>query len=155
MLTMLTTMLIKGYYAAITNVDDQVGKLLDALVANGVDDDTVVVLTADHGQNLGEMNMWSMMNLLETSLRVPLLIRPARSAATSRGASSGSAPEHAGRVGSAGAAAFRALHSGNVAVYSHPVESLDIFPTVVALAGLPAPPAAMQLAGTSLVAGTC
>jgi hypothetical protein len=26
---------------------------------------------ADHGQNLGELNMWSMMNLLETSLRVP------------------------------------------------------------------------------------
>ena len=47
-----------GYYSAITNVDDKIGKLLDALITNGVNDDTVVVLTADHGQNMGEMNMW-------------------------------------------------------------------------------------------------
>ena len=43
----------------------------------GAEESTAIVLTADHAQNLGEANMWSMMNLLETSLRVPLLIRPA------------------------------------------------------------------------------
>jgi arylsulfatase A-like enzyme len=45
--------------------------------AVGAEESTAIVLTADHAQNLGEANMWSMMNLLETSLRVPLLIRPA------------------------------------------------------------------------------
>jgi arylsulfatase A-like enzyme len=53
------------------------GASFSDLCRYNVDDDTVVVFTADHGQNLGELNMWSMMNLLETSLRVPLMIRPA------------------------------------------------------------------------------
>ena len=71
-----------AYYAGITHVDDQVGRLLDALLSHNAERDTVTVLTADHAQNLGEANMWSMMNLLETSLRVPLMIRPAPSDST-------------------------------------------------------------------------
>ena len=51
--------------------------MLHALDSLGLTRDTIVVLTADHGQNVGEHNMWSMMNLLETSLRVPLIVRPA------------------------------------------------------------------------------
>eukprot|EP00039_Didymoeca_costata_P024132 m.9381 g.9381 ORF g.9381 m.9381 type:complete len:530 (-) comp4056_c0_seq2:699-2288(-) len=113
-----------AYYAAATHIDAQVGRLLDGLIDSGTDNDTVVVLTADHGQNLGERNMWSMMNLLETSLRVPLLIRPAPSANM--------------RV---------------VPVYHHPVELLDLYPTMAGLAGLPPPDKAWGLPGTNLVPG--
>eukprot|EP01050_Picozoa_sp_SAG11_P009081 SAG11_NODE_833_length_6943_cov_4.544126_4_plen_111_part_00 len=66
-----------AFLAAVTHIDDQVGRLLDLLLTLGVDNDTAVVLTADHGQSLGESNMWEMMNLYEQSLRVPLLVRPA------------------------------------------------------------------------------
>ena len=48
-----------AYYAGITHVDDQVGRLLDALLSHNAERDTVTVLTADHAQNLGEANMWS------------------------------------------------------------------------------------------------
>lgn len=115
-----------AYYAGITDVDDQLGRLLDALKTKQVDGDTVIVLTADHAQNLGEGNMWSMMNLLETSLRVPLLIRPALNDV---------------RYSAAG---------GPRKIYKHPVELLDLFPTIVALAALPPPPAAWALQGTDL-----
>jgi iduronate 2-sulfatase len=117
-----------AYFAGITHVDDQVGRLLDALVAQDVDEATVTVLTADHAQNLGEANMWSMMNLLETSLRVPLMIRPAPS----------------DPVLGAGRA---------VPLYHHPVELLDLFPTLTALAGLPLPPAEWKLPGSDLSRG--
>ena len=117
----------QGYYATITHVDDQVGRLLDAVSDLGVDDTTVIVFTADHGQNLGEENMWSMMNLLETSLRVPLMIRPAKSIK----ARAKSQPP------------TRRL-------YTHPVELLDLYPTLVGLAGLPTVPAGWNLPGTDL-----
>lgn len=41
---------------------EKVGRLLEGLKERGLFDDTVVVLTADHGQNLGELGMWSMMS---------------------------------------------------------------------------------------------
>ena len=71
--------------------------------------------------------MWSMMNLLETSLRVPLIIKPA--------------------VARAGVAKES---NDNVRVYSHPVELLDLFPTLITLAN--ATPAAprQKLAGLDL-----
>lgn len=114
----------RAYYATISHVDDQVGRLLRGLAAHAVDQNTVVVFTADHGQNLGEFNMWSMMNLLETSLRVPLLIRPAG------GRRADSPPR-----------------------YRHPVELVDLYPTLAALTGLPAPPSEWGLEGTDLSAG--
>ena len=49
----------RAYYAAITNVDDQVGTLLSTLDTLGVTNDTLVVLIADHAQNLGELNTWT------------------------------------------------------------------------------------------------
>ena len=115
-----------AFLAAVTHIDDQVGRLLDTLLSLGVDNDTAVVLTADHGQSLGEGNMWEMMNLLEQSLRVPLLIRPAPN--------------------------DRRLRN-TVGVYSHVVELLDLFPTFASLAGLPPPPASWKLPGTDLTPG--
>jgi choline-sulfatase len=63
-----------AYYAAISYVDERIGMVLDALRATGLDSDTVVVFTADHGEFLGERGLWYKMSFLEPAARVPLFI---------------------------------------------------------------------------------
>lgn len=63
-----------GYYAMITYVDRKFGELLAALEATGLDDDTIVIVTADHGDMLGERGLWFKMCFFEGSARVPLMI---------------------------------------------------------------------------------
>jgi choline-sulfatase len=63
-----------GYYAAITYVDERVGEVLAALRDNGLDGDTVVAFTADHGEMGGERGLWFKMSFLEGSARVPLVV---------------------------------------------------------------------------------
>jgi choline-sulfatase len=64
-----------GYYAAISYLDERIGEVLGALRDSGLDDDTIVVFTADHGEMLGERGLWYKMSFFEQSARVPLLIR--------------------------------------------------------------------------------
>jgi len=63
-----------GYYAAISYVDERIGELLAALREAGLDDSTTVVLTADHGEMLGERGLWYKMSFFEPSARVPLIV---------------------------------------------------------------------------------
>lgn len=65
-----------AYYASVTYVDAQVGRVLDEVERLGLEDDTLVVLLADHGWHLGEHNFWGKHNLLKNALHVPLIIRP-------------------------------------------------------------------------------
>ena len=58
-----------------TYVDDKVGRLLDTLADLGIEDDTVVVFTADHGEMLGERGQWFKQSFHEWSVRVPLIVR--------------------------------------------------------------------------------
>jgi choline-sulfatase len=62
-----------AYYGEISFVDDQVGKLLWSLERFGLGQDTIVVVTADHGEMLGERGLWYKMHFFEWALRVPLL----------------------------------------------------------------------------------
>src|SRR5690606_14370456 len=55
----LTRKLIHGYYAGVSYVDVQIGKVLNELEALGLDDNTIVVLWGDHGYMLGDMGMWT------------------------------------------------------------------------------------------------
>ena len=64
-----------AYYACVSYVDAQVGRVLDELDRLGIADSTIVVLCVDHGWNLGEHNFWGKHNTLEHSLHVPLIIR--------------------------------------------------------------------------------
>ncbi len=64
-----------AYYAAVSYLDDRVGELLEALRDTGLDDETVVVFTTDHGEMLGERGLWYKMSFLEPSARVPLIVR--------------------------------------------------------------------------------
>ena len=64
-----------GYYAAVSFMDAQVGKVLDTLRDEGLEDNTIVIFTADHGYHLGEHDFWAKVSLRDESSGVPLLIR--------------------------------------------------------------------------------
>lgn len=100
---------LQAYYAAVSFVDAQVGRLLDALDRLGLADSTLVVLWSDHGYHLGEHGgIWQKRTLFEESAGAPLIIR---------------AP---------GAA-------GNGRASPAIVEFVDIYPTVARWAGLQPP----------------
>ena len=113
---------IQAYHACISFIDAQIGLVLDALKRSGHWEDTIVVLTSDHGYLLGEKFMWGKVMLFEKCDRVPLIIRVPQS--IERGSTTpGSSSEGL-------------------------VELVDLFPTLAELCGLEPPP---QLQGRSLV----
>ncbi len=100
--------LIHGYFASVSYVDAQIGKVLDALDALGLAENTIVVLWGDHGFHLGELGFWGKHTLHEHSLRSAFIVR---------------------RPG---------MDQPGVATRSI-VGTIDIYPTLVELAGLPMP----------------
>ena len=66
--------LVHGYYACVSYVDAQIGRLLDALEEEGLAEDTIVVLWSDHGWKLGEYRGWGKMTNYEIDARVPMII---------------------------------------------------------------------------------
>ncbi|MEM8911963.1 MAG: sulfatase [Planctomycetota bacterium] len=103
---------IQAYYASTTFMDAQVGKVLDALDANGLTDNTIVVFTSDHGYHLSEKGLWQKQSLFEQSARVPLIM-----------AGPGIA-DHAGG------------HADSGAVCKSPVGLIDLYPTLTDLCGV-------------------
>lgn len=73
---------IAAYYASVAYLDAQVGKVLQTLKEEGLDDNTIVVFTSDHGFHLGEHRFWMKVSLHEESVRVPMIIKvPGKKAA--------------------------------------------------------------------------
>jgi choline-sulfatase len=69
----------RGYYGAVSLVDDHVRSLLATLAERGLADDTIVVVTSDHGDMLGDRGLWYKMAPFESSICVPLIVHaPAR-----------------------------------------------------------------------------
>lgn len=101
--------MIRGYWAAVSYIDAQVGRVLATLEENGLAQNTIVVFWGDHGYHLGEKGKWSKhSSLFEVGTRVPLLISVPGGPANGR-------------------------------VCERIVESLDVYPTLVDLCGLTAP----------------
>lgn len=71
----MTTSLIHGYYACISYIDQQIGNVLNALEDLNLSENTVVIITSDHGFSLSEHNRWSKHNLFKVENQVPLFIR--------------------------------------------------------------------------------
>ena len=69
---------IRAYLACISFVDEQIGRILDALDEEGLTEDTLVVLTGDHGYQLGEHGLWFKNYLYRESVRIPLMIADPR-----------------------------------------------------------------------------
>lgn len=107
-----------AYFAAVSYVDAQIGRVLDELDRLGLRESTIVVVWGDHGWHLGDHTIWGKHTTLERSLRSPLIIRAPGMIAPGR-------------------------------TTDDIVESVDIYPTLVELAGLRPPDG---LSGTSLAA---
>ena len=64
----------RAYLGAVSYVDDQIGSLMRTLREARLDEDTVVLVLADHGDMLGERGLWYKMNFFEGAARVPLIV---------------------------------------------------------------------------------
>jgi iduronate 2-sulfatase len=106
-----------AYYACVSYIDAQVGRVLQALDEFGLRDNTIVVFWGDHGFHLGELNLWCKSTNFELSAHAPLII-----------------------------AAPGAEMSGTTS--QSIVQSLDIYPTIVELAGMKSQ---QKMSGKSLV----
>lgn len=83
----------QGYYGSVTFIDEQVGRILDALEKRGMLEDTLVLCTADHGDMTGDHHLWRKSYAYEASARIPMLVRWPSSAEAARGRVSGAPVE--------------------------------------------------------------
>lgn len=64
----------RAYYGLCSFMDDNVGQIMQALDKSGLKDNTTVIYTADHGDNLGARGLWGKSTLYEESVRIPMLM---------------------------------------------------------------------------------
>ncbi len=97
--------LLQAYFAAISYVDAQIGKVLDAIASSPYADNTAIVLWSDHGYHLGDKDYWHKFTLWDEAGRAPLIV--ADPGVTTPGS-----------------------------VVSHTVSMMDIYSTLLDIAGL-------------------
>ncbi|MCL4127902.1 UNVERIFIED_CONTAM: hypothetical protein GTU68_049837 [Idotea baltica] len=68
---------IAAYYGLTSWMDHNVGRIVEALRASGQYDDTTIIYSSDHGENLGVRGLWGKMNMYEESAGIPLIVAPA------------------------------------------------------------------------------
>lgn len=63
-----------AYYGLVTSMDRMIGQVLDALEAAGLADNTLIVYSSDHGDQLGERNLWWKQSFYDEAIKVPLVL---------------------------------------------------------------------------------
>ena len=63
------------YFGMISHQDMEIGRILDTLAERGLDENTIVVYTADHGLSVGQHGLMGKQNLYDHSMRIPLIMR--------------------------------------------------------------------------------
>ena len=101
-----------NYFAMMSEIDAQIGRLLDFLEASGADERTLVVFTSDHGEHLGDHWQFSKFCYFDQAFHVPLIVRDPRPAGS----------------------------SGRGRKVSAFTENVDVMPTILEALGLQAPP---------------
>lgn len=67
---------VDGYDVGVRYADEWIGRLFDAMTEQGIFDDTLIIISADHAENLGELNVWGDHQTCDApTCRIPLLIR--------------------------------------------------------------------------------
>ncbi len=99
--------LVHGYYACVSYIDMQIGRILEVLEEQGLAENTIIALWGDHGWHLGDHGMWCKHTNYEQSARVPLMLVDPRRELLSKG------------------------------LVRRPVESIDLAPTLAELCGIP------------------
>ena len=66
--------LVHGYYACVSFIDAQIGKIVDKLESTGLIKNTIIVIWGDHGYHLGDHSLWNKHTVLEQATRTALLI---------------------------------------------------------------------------------
>lgn len=66
---------MQAYHACISFIDAQIGTIFESLKKNGLWENTIIVLTSDHGYHLGDHFLWGKVTLFDIGARVPLVIR--------------------------------------------------------------------------------
>ncbi len=66
---------VKNYFAMVTGVDDQIGRVLKTLEQQGLDKNTIVVITSDHGEMMGSHGLMSKNIWYEESINIPFIVR--------------------------------------------------------------------------------
>lgn len=111
--------LVHGYYSALSYMDAQLGRVVDAVDRLGLADNTIIVLWGDHGYHLGDHGLWTKHTNYEQANRIPILfVAPG---VTQPGTST-----------------------------DELVETVDIYPTLASLAGLPTPNGPQPIDGDDL-----
>lgn len=129
-----------GYFANISYMDAQLGKVLDALEASGVADRTIVTFVADHGYHIGEHTLWGKTSNFELDARVPFFISaPVARAILPAGEPGVKSDAQRDAVADQSSALRGAPRMSAGQRTSSPTELLDLFPTLTALCGLPKP----------------
>ncbi len=100
----------RGYYGNISFIDEQIGRILDMLDRRRMLDDTLIVMLADHGDMLGDQNLWRKSYAYQSSARIPMIVRAPKGMTVARGR-----------------------------VFDHPAEIRDVLPTLLDAAGAAIP----------------
>lgn len=115
---------LKGYYAHIAAIDDCIGKMWQTLKDLGIEDNTIIVFSSDHGDLLGAHGAWNKQQPYEESIRVPFLIH------------------------------YPQLFGKTAKVSNALLNSPDIMPTLLGISNLPIPSSVEGIDFSAILKGT-